>query len=64
MNFCDAFLNHIKAVVTEDYNKCIYKFSWKPGGNVEMNKLNSELAPENGISYAFLPQWFIEKAHS
>ncbi|XP_033211027.1 decapping and exoribonuclease protein-like [Belonocnema kinseyi] len=62
MNFCDAFLSHIKTVVTEDYNKCIYKFTWRPGGKIEMNILNSEVASGLGAQYAFLPQWFTERA--
>ena len=62
MNFCDAFLSHIKTVVTEDYDKCIYKFTWKPGGKVDMNILNYEFASGFGSQYVFLPQWFIERA--
>lgn len=59
MNFGDSFLNHVKAVVTEDYNKCIYKFSWSPGGEVEMTTLYTQISQSR---YTFLPTWFTDKA--
>ena len=57
MNFCDAFLNHLKTVVTRDYNECIYKFEYKFGNIVEI-----EVLPKTA-QFAFLPNWFIDEAN-
>lgn len=64
MNFGDAFLNHVKKVVTKDYDKCIYKFSWNPGNNeVDLTVLNSQHPSSYVSQFTFLPQWFIDKAN-
>lgn len=57
-NFCKIFLDNVKKIVKEDYNKCIYKFHWSPRAKNIVNY--SKEAPDNE-TYFFLKQWFVEK---
>ena len=57
MNFCNQFLNHLKTVVTEEHDKCIYKFSFNPEERSHIK--GEELKNENNQSeYNFLPEWY------
>ncbi|XP_028046754.1 decapping and exoribonuclease protein isoform X2 [Monomorium pharaonis] len=56
--FLKIFLNEIKKIVIKDYNKCMYKFHWKPSTKNVINY--SEEAPDNE-KYDFLKPWYIDK---
>ncbi|KAJ8678814.1 hypothetical protein QAD02_014601 [Eretmocerus hayati] len=55
MNFCNKFLDHIVAVVSQDYQEAIYKFDFKVGEGMRL-----EVLPPSS-KYFFLPNWFTQK---
>lgn len=57
--FSKIFLDNVKRIVTEDYDKCIYKFHWKPSAKDVVTY--SEGAPNNE-RYFFMKPWFVDKA--
>ncbi|XP_012264501.2 decapping and exoribonuclease protein-like [Athalia rosae] len=56
MNFAADFLNFVKSVVKEDYDKSVYKFEWAPGRDVQVKVFPGK------CEYSALPQWFINNA--
>ena len=57
MNFCNEFLNHVKTVVTREYNECIYNFEYNLDDRIEMKSLSSN------SEFSFLPDWYIHQLH-
>ncbi|XP_056396925.1 decapping and exoribonuclease protein-like [Hyla sarda] len=54
LNFCNAFLNYIKKVVTTDDPRVVFLFSWEPGQDVTYTK---EEAPSQYV----LPDWYVQE---
>ncbi|EZA50166.1 Protein Dom3Z [Ooceraea biroi] len=57
--FCKLFLDNVKRIVTQDHDKCMYKFHWNSSTR-NIISYNEE-APDNE-TYFFLKSWFISKA--
>ncbi|XP_054006089.1 decapping and exoribonuclease protein [Hylaeus anthracinus] len=58
-NFCDQFLQKVKTIVTEDYEKCLYKFTYEPRiDSIIVHKIK----PDPNFEYTFLHSWYIDKA--
>ncbi|KAL7287719.1 hypothetical protein TKK_0018107 [Trichogramma kaykai] len=55
LKFCEQFLNHLKTVVKQDHDKCIYKF-YKP---TNRRQVELEILPGDS-ELAFLPDWFTD----
>ncbi|XP_075042658.1 decapping and exoribonuclease protein [Mixophyes fleayi] len=53
MNFCNAFLTHIKKVVSTDDPRVVYVFSWEVGSDITFTV---ETDPE----YVILPDWYVQ----
>ncbi|XP_053577926.1 decapping and exoribonuclease protein [Bombina bombina] len=53
MNFCDAFLTHIKNVVNRDDPGLVYLFSWEPGSDVTCSMYSDP-------DLLILPPWYVE----
>ncbi|KAM4019566.1 decapping and exoribonuclease protein isoform 2-T2 [Anomaloglossus baeobatrachus] len=53
MNFCNAFLSHIKKVVITDDPRVVYVFSWEPGKDVTFT-----VEPDSDQSV--VPDWYVE----
>ncbi|GFO32133.1 decapping and exoribonuclease protein-like [Plakobranchus ocellatus] len=52
-NFLDYFLNFVKSNIKEDNPRCVYLFSWQPGGHVACERRGEDR------EFLFLPDWFI-----
>ncbi|CAL7946550.1 unnamed protein product [Xylocopa violacea] len=56
--FCNNFLDFIKETVEDDYDKCLYKFSY----NMKNQKITiNEMDPDETSEYTFLYPRYIEK---
>ncbi|XP_068106431.1 decapping and exoribonuclease protein [Hyperolius riggenbachi] len=53
MNFCNAFLSHVKSVVTRDDPRVVYLFSWEPGSDITFTV-------ETDPAYLILPDWYVQ----
>ncbi|XP_076635474.1 decapping and exoribonuclease protein-like [Colletes latitarsis] len=59
LGFLNGFLNHVKNIVVEDYDKCFYKFTYQPHRKIiEVN----EEKPDPKSEYTFLNSSYINKA--
>ncbi|XP_075692533.1 decapping and exoribonuclease protein isoform X2 [Rhinoderma darwinii] len=53
MNFCNAFLNYIKKVVTTDDPRVVYVFSWEPGQDITFTM-------EAESDKLVIPDWYVQ----
>ncbi|CAK9805723.1 Decapping and exoribonuclease protein [Anthophora quadrimaculata] len=56
-SFCSGFLEYIKEIVVEEYDRCVYKFTYNPNSlsiKVEIMK------PDPRSEYTFLHRWYIQ----
>ncbi|XP_040298706.1 decapping and exoribonuclease protein [Bufo bufo] len=53
MNFCNAFLSHIKKVVTTDDPRVVFVFSWEPGHDVTFTV-------EADSDHLVVPEWYVQ----
>ncbi|KZC11031.1 PREDICTED: decapping and exoribonuclease protein-like [Dufourea novaeangliae] len=59
-SFCTGLLERMKAVISQNYDKCLYKFTYIPGKNTITVE---ELKPTPDLEYVFLHPWYITKAN-
>ncbi|XP_043506656.1 decapping and exoribonuclease protein-like isoform X1 [Frieseomelitta varia] len=56
-SFCSGFLKKVKTIVHEDYDKCLYKFTYSPQKRtITVDKMK----PDNESEYMFLYSWYID----
>ncbi|XP_073404909.1 decapping and exoribonuclease protein isoform X4 [Dendrobates tinctorius] len=53
MNFCNAFLDYIKKVVTTDDHRVVFVFAWEPGEDVSFTI-------EADSDRLVIPDWYVE----
>ncbi|XP_063794184.1 decapping and exoribonuclease protein [Pseudophryne corroboree] len=53
MNFCGAFLSHMKKVVSTDDPRVVYVFSWEVGSDITFTV-------ETDPDYIILPDWYVQ----
>ncbi|CAD1468557.1 unnamed protein product, partial [Heterotrigona itama] len=56
-SFCSGFLEQVKTIVREDYDKCLYKFTYNPKKRIiTVDKMK----PDNESEYMFLYLWYTD----
>ncbi|XP_017889062.1 decapping and exoribonuclease protein-like [Ceratina calcarata] len=56
LSFCNGFLDFIKNTVSEEHNKCLYKFTF----DLNKKEITAEELDPN-CNYAFLNPWYVKK---